>query len=121
MGEFQSLSEVDETSILKLGLPAPLRLFSQLVTAHSGRRPIGTCIPRSGLLRSDFVHWPTEPTTRRSVSGQFDPEKSSAPSILIAVRLLRDRGHTISLVPGLRKSFSRRRLPRRVPDAGGNA
>jgi hypothetical protein len=52
------LSEVDETSILKLGLPTPLRLFSQLVTVSAGRRPIGSCIPRSGLLRSDFVPWP---------------------------------------------------------------
>ena len=39
MGEFQSLSEVAETSILKLGLPALLRLFSQLVTVATGRRP----------------------------------------------------------------------------------
>jgi hypothetical protein len=50
------LSEVDETSILKLGLPDPLHLLSQLVTAHSGRRPIGSCARLSGLSRSDFVH-----------------------------------------------------------------
>ncbi len=31
-GEFQSLSEVDETSILKLGLPTPLHPTTQLVT-----------------------------------------------------------------------------------------
>jgi hypothetical protein len=55
MGEFQSLSEVDETSILKLGLPALLRLFSQLVTGRSGRHPRGSCPRLSGLSRSDFV------------------------------------------------------------------
>ena len=55
MGEFQSLSEVAETSILKLGLPTPLLLPSQLVTATPAHRVIGSSIPRSGLLRSDFV------------------------------------------------------------------
>ena len=52
------MSEVDETSILKLGLPDPLHPSSQLVTVHSGRRPIGACARLSGLSRSDFVLWP---------------------------------------------------------------
>jgi hypothetical protein len=52
------LSEVDETSILKLGLPDLLHLFAQLVTVSTGRRPIGSCARLSGLSRSDFVRWP---------------------------------------------------------------
>jgi hypothetical protein len=54
-GEFQSLSEVTETSILKRGRPAPLRPFSQLVTAHQNHRLIDSCARLSGLSRSDFV------------------------------------------------------------------
>jgi len=53
------LSEVAKTSILKLGLPAPLRLFTQLVTVRTGPRPRGSCPRLSGLSRSDFVRWPT--------------------------------------------------------------
>ena len=49
-GEFH-LSEVDDTSILRTGLPTPLCLSSQLAT---GLSPLA---PRSGLERSDFVHW----------------------------------------------------------------
>jgi|SRR5215472_10278652 len=46
------LSEVDDTSILRTGLSAPLSLPSQLVTGPSPHPP------RSGLERSDFVLWP---------------------------------------------------------------
>ena len=52
------MSEVAETSILKLGLPAPLRLFYQLVTANHSHSPISSCPRLSGLERSDFVLWP---------------------------------------------------------------
>jgi len=41
-----------------MGLPAPLSLSSQLVTASPKRRSINSCIPRSGLSRSDFVVCP---------------------------------------------------------------
>src|SRR5215472_7436894 len=51
-GEFH-LSEVDDTSILRTGLPWPLWPSSQLAT---GLSPLA---PRSGLERSDFVHWHT--------------------------------------------------------------
>ena len=59
LGAFQALSEVDETSILKLGLPAPIPLFSQLVTGSTGRRPISSSARLSGPSRSDFVQWPS--------------------------------------------------------------
>jgi len=47
--ESSILSEVDDTSILRTELPAPLWLSSQLATGLSPRAP------RSGLERSDFV------------------------------------------------------------------
>jgi hypothetical protein len=47
--ESSILSEVDDTSILRTGLPTPLCLSSQLAT---GLSPLA---PRSGLERSDFV------------------------------------------------------------------
>src|SRR6516164_10418539 len=47
--ESSILSEVDDTSILRTGLPTPLWLSSQLATDLS---PLA---PRSGLERSDFV------------------------------------------------------------------
>jgi len=50
--ESSILSEVDDTSILRTGLPTPLCLSSQLATGLSPRAP------RSGLERSDFVRWP---------------------------------------------------------------
>src|SRR5215472_13390651 len=43
--ESSILSEVDDTSILRTGLPTPLCPSSHLLP------------PRSGLERSDFVHW----------------------------------------------------------------
>jgi|SRR5262245_10993649 len=46
MGSFLLLSEVHDTSILRTGLPI-----------STGHRPLGSCIPRSGLSRSDFVLW----------------------------------------------------------------
>jgi hypothetical protein len=49
--ESSILSEVDDTSILRTGLSTPLCLSSQLAT---GLSPLA---PRSGLERSDFVHW----------------------------------------------------------------
>src|SRR3981189_2558833 len=49
--ESSILSEVDDPSILRTGLPTPLCLSSQLATGLSPRAP------RSGLERSDFVHW----------------------------------------------------------------
>src|SRR6516164_2647724 len=49
--ESSILSEVDDTSILRTGLPTPLWPSSQLAT---GLSPLA---PRSGLERSDFVHW----------------------------------------------------------------
>ena len=49
--ESSILSEVDDTSILRTGLPTSLCLSSQLATGLSPRAP------RSGLERSDFVHW----------------------------------------------------------------
>src|SRR5262249_25946912 len=49
--ESSVLSEVDDTSILRTGLPTPLCLSSQLATRLSPRAP------RSGLERSDFVLW----------------------------------------------------------------
>ena len=52
------MSEVTETSILKAGLPAPLLLLSQLVTARPRHRTLGSSARLSGLLRSDFVLWP---------------------------------------------------------------
>ena len=52
------MSEVTETSILKAGLPTPLLLLSQLVTACPGHRAVGSSARLSGLSRSDFVHWP---------------------------------------------------------------
>ena len=45
------LSEVDDTSILRTELPTPLWPSSQPAT---GLSPLA---PRSGLERSDFVHW----------------------------------------------------------------
>src|SRR6516225_5426620 len=50
--ESSILSEVDDTSILRTGLPSPLRPSSQLAT---GLSPLA---PRSGLERSDFVLCP---------------------------------------------------------------
>src|SRR5262249_53945310 len=50
--ESSILSEVDDTSILRTGLPTPLCLSSQLATGLSPRAP------RSGLERSDFVLCP---------------------------------------------------------------
>src|SRR6516162_1092973 len=47
--ESSILSEVDDTSILRTGLPTPLCLSSQLAT---GLSPLA---PSSGLERSDFV------------------------------------------------------------------
>src|SRR6516165_10751527 len=47
--ESSILSEVDDTSILRTGLPTPLWPSSQLAT---GLSPVA---PRSGLERSDFV------------------------------------------------------------------
>jgi len=47
--ESSILSEVDDTSILRTGLPTPLWPSSQLAT---GLSPLA---PRSGLERSDFV------------------------------------------------------------------
>jgi len=49
--ESSILSEVDDTSILRTGLPSPLWPSSQLAT---GLSPLA---PRSGLERSDFVRW----------------------------------------------------------------
>jgi hypothetical protein len=49
--ESSILSEVDDTSILRTGLPSPLWPSSQLATGLS------SLAPRSGLERSDFVHW----------------------------------------------------------------
>ena len=49
--ESSILSEVDDTSILGTGLPTPLWPSCQLAT---GLSPLAT---RSGLGRSDFVHW----------------------------------------------------------------
>ena len=49
--ESSILSEVDDTSILRTGLPTPLWPSAQLATGHS---PLA---PRSGLERSDFVQW----------------------------------------------------------------
>ena len=49
--ESSILSEVDDTSILRTGLPSPLWPSSQLAT---GLSPLA---PRSGLERSDFVLW----------------------------------------------------------------
>ena len=49
--ESSILSEVDDTPILRTGLPLPLWPSSQLAT---GLSPLA---PRSGLERSDFVHW----------------------------------------------------------------
>jgi len=49
--ESSILSEVDDTSILRTGLPTPLCLSSQPAT---GLSPL---VPRSGLERSDFVPW----------------------------------------------------------------
>jgi hypothetical protein len=49
--ESSILSEVDDTSILRTGLPTPLWSSSQLLLA-SRLLP-----PRSGLERSDFVPW----------------------------------------------------------------
>jgi hypothetical protein len=46
--ESSILSEVDDTSILRTGLPTPLWPSSQLAT---GLSPLA---PRSGLERSDF-------------------------------------------------------------------
>ena len=51
MGSFLVLSEVDDTSILRTGLPTPSQLPAQLVTDRS------LTTPRSGLERSDFVRW----------------------------------------------------------------
>ena len=45
------LGEVAGTSILRRGLPAPLLLHAQLVTAAVPQ------LPRRGLERSDFVLW----------------------------------------------------------------
>jgi hypothetical protein len=42
VGDFQSLSAVAWTSILKLGLPTPIQLLSQLVTSSDGRRYRGS-------------------------------------------------------------------------------
>ena len=52
--ESSILSEVDDTSILRTGLPTPLWPSSQLAT---GLSPLA---PRNGLKRSDFVpcHFP---------------------------------------------------------------
>ena len=65
--ESSILSEVDDTSILRTGLPTPLWPFSQLTT---GLSPLA---PRSGLERSDFVRWhkpePAESSTIRSLPG----------------------------------------------------
>ena len=49
--ESSILREVDDTSILRTGLPSPLGPSSQLAT---GLSPL---VPRSGLERSDFVLW----------------------------------------------------------------
>ena len=49
--ESSIVSEVDDTSILRTGLPTPLWPSSQLAT---GLSPLA---PRSGLEHSDFVHW----------------------------------------------------------------
>ena len=49
--ESSILSEVDDTSILRTGLPTPLWPSSQLAT---GLSPLA---PRSGLERSDFMQW----------------------------------------------------------------
>src|SRR6516225_7559693 len=50
--ESSILSEVDDTSILRTGLPTPLWLSSQLAT---GLSPLAQ---RSGLERSDFAPCP---------------------------------------------------------------
>src|SRR5262245_54727716 len=85
--ESSILSEVDDTSILRTGLSTPLSLSSQPATA-SRLLP-----PRSGLERSDFVHWhiATKSDSRltclksgdkrtlvRSAIDANDPERSSA-------------------------------------------
>ena len=49
--ESSILSEVDDTSILRTGLPSPLWPSSQLASGLS------SLAPRSGLERSDFVPW----------------------------------------------------------------
>jgi hypothetical protein len=49
--ESSILSEVDDTPILRTELPSPLWPSSQLATGLSA------VAPRSGLERSDFVHW----------------------------------------------------------------
>src|SRR5215470_2605296 len=61
--ESSILSEVDDTSILRTGLPTPLCLSSQLATGLSPRAP------RSGLERSDFVLRRTSPVAGRPGEG----------------------------------------------------
>ena len=46
------VSEVAKTSILTTGLPTPISLFVQLVTALAGENPA------QRLARSDLVLWP---------------------------------------------------------------
>jgi len=54
--ESSILSEVDDTSILRTGLPTPLWSSSQLATGLSPLAP-RSGLERSGLERRDFVHW----------------------------------------------------------------
>src|SRR6516165_2376830 len=57
--ESSILSEVDDTSILRTGLPSPLWPSSQLASGLS------SLAPRSGLERSDFVPWSFEHSVLR--------------------------------------------------------
>ena len=57
-GEFQSLSEVAEDLDPQGGAPRPVTPALSTGYRADGRRPIGSCIPHSGLSRSDFVHSP---------------------------------------------------------------
>jgi hypothetical protein len=46
--------EASNTSILRTGA---LHCYHYYILS-TGSRPLGSCPPRSGLERSDFVHWP---------------------------------------------------------------
>ena len=65
------MSEAAETSILKLALPTPLLLFSQLVTDPSVERPL------RGLERSDFVPWDIASVPSSAQPRLFAPNKAA--------------------------------------------
>src|SRR5215469_13102547 len=95
--ESSILSEVDDTSILRTGLPTPLWPSSQLAT---GLSPVA---PRSGLERSDFVHW-----HRR------DDRSSWRTGRLAGVKLTLSNNRRISAVDPFRTFDCRRQLARRA-------